>query len=290
VHLGRKSPDRRAIVDFEHVQRPSRACEGPSSTPGARSSAGSSPADLRAHEANGNGRSSPHGAQLTIIASFSPCLAAEAGAAATAAQRLSGWVRWGMVSLRFAWRLARHRWARRVLLWLIARLSRWVRWRRGMRLLLLWLVVRLIRLFGWRRAVRLLARGAGHWRLLLAAVWRATVLLLRAGRSALMLAGWARAHRSASLDHRRTNALGSTVSPKPRRLSVADSRSGRQLLQELRTTLPSRVARRRDEIRRSVLAAFGVDPDWRPASRRTVGATSAANRKRQPELGTSSSR
>jgi hypothetical protein len=206
------------------------------------------------------------------------------------AQRLSGWVGWGMVFLRFAWRLASRRWTRRVLLWLIVRLTRWVGWRRAVRLLLLWLVVRLIRLFGWRRAVRLLFRGASHWRLLVAAVWRATVLLLRAGRSALTLAGWARARRSASLNHRTTNALRSTDSPKPRRLSTADRRSGGQLVQELRTTLPSRVARRRDEIRRSLLAAFGVDPNWRPPSRRTAGATSAVDRKPRPELGASSSR
>ena len=194
-----------------------------------------------------------------------------------------------MVFLRFAWRLASRRWARRVLLWLIVRLTRWVGWRRAVRLLLLWLVVRLIRLFGWQRAVRLLFRGASHWRLLVAAVWRATVLLLRAGRSALTLAGWARARRSASLNHRTTNALRSTGSPEPRRLSAADRRSGGQLVQELRTTLPSRVARRRDEIRRSVLAAFGVDPNWRPPSRRTAGVTSAVDRKPRPELGANSS-
>jgi hypothetical protein len=195
-----------------------------------------------------------------------------------------------MAFLRFAWRLASRRWARRVLLWLIVRLTRWVGWRRAVRLLLLWLVVRLIRLFGWRRAVRLLFRGASHWRLLVEAVRRATVLLLRAGRTTLTLAGWARARRSASLNHRTPDALRSTDSPKPRRLPAADKRSGGQLAQELRTTLPLRVARRRDEIRRSLLAAFGVDPNWRPPSRRTVSATSVVDRKPRPELGTSSSR
>ena len=97
-----------------------------------------------------------------------------------------------MAFLRFAWRLARRRWARRVLLWLTVRLTRWVGWRRAVRLLLLWLTVRLIRLFGWRPAMRLLFRGASHWRLLVVAVWRATVLMLRASRSALTLAGRAR--------------------------------------------------------------------------------------------------
>lgn len=183
-----------------------------------------------------------------------------------------------MAFLRFAWRLARRRWARRVLLWLTVRLTRWVGWRRAVRLLLLWLTFRLIRLFGWRRAMRLLFRGASHWRLLVTAVWRATVLLLRAGRSALTLTGRVRAHRSASLNRRTTHALRSTVSPEPRRISAADRRSGGQLVQELRTTLPLRVARRRDEIRRSLLAAFGVDPNWRPPSRRTAGPTNAVDR------------
>jgi hypothetical protein len=191
--------------------------------------------------------------------------------------------------LRFIWRLVKRRRARRVLLWLIVRVTRWVGLRRAVRLLLLWLVVRLIHLFGWRRAARLLLRSASHWRLLVAAVRRAAGLLLRAGRSALMLAGWVGARRSASLNHRTTGALRSTVSPKPRRLSAADTRSGGQLVQGLRTTLPSRVARRRDEIRRSILAAFGVDPDWRPPSRRTVGTTSAPDRKPRPELGANSS-
>ena len=195
-----------------------------------------------------------------------------------------------MVFLRFVWRLASRRWARRALLWLVVRLSRWVGWRRAVRLLLLWLVVRLIRWFGWGRAARLLLRGASHWRLLVAAVWRATVLMLRAGRSALTLAGWVRARRSAALNHRTTHALSSTVTARPRLLSAADMRSGGQLVKELRTTLPSRVARRRDEIRRSVLAAIGVDPNWRPPSRRTVAATSAADLKPRPELGASSQR
>ena len=194
-----------------------------------------------------------------------------------------------MVFLRFIWRLVRRRRARRVLLWLIVRMTRWVGLRRAVRLLLLWLVVRLIRLFGWRRAARLLLRSASRWRLLVAAAWRAARLLLRAGGSTLMLAGWVGARRSASLNHRTIGALRSTVSPKPRRLSAADMRSGGQLVQELRTTLPSRVARRRDEIRRSILAAFGVDPDWRPPSRRTVGTTSAADRKPRTELGANSS-
>jgi hypothetical protein len=195
-----------------------------------------------------------------------------------------------MAFLRFIWRLVRRRrLARRVLLWLIVHVTRWVGLRRAVRLLLLWLVVRLIHWFGWRRAARLLLRGASHWRLLVAAVRRAAGLLLRAARSALMLAGWVGARRSASLNHRTVGALRSTVTPKPRRLSAADMRSGGQLVQELRTTLPSRIARRRDEIRRSILAAFGVDPNWRPPSRRTVGTTNAADRKPRPELDANSS-
>jgi hypothetical protein len=169
-----------------------------------------------------------------------------------------------MVFFYFVWRLVRRRWVRRVLLWL---------------------VVRLIRLFGWRRAVRLLFRGRGRWRLLAVGVWRAVVLLLRVGRSALMLAGRVRARSSPSLTHRTPAVLRSTVVPKRRRLTAADTRSVRQLGEELRRTLPSRVARRRDDIRRSVLAALGVDPNWRPPSRRAVGPTTAADRKPRPELG-----
>lgn len=171
-----------------------------------------------------------------------------------------------MVFLHFVWRLVRRRWVRR---------------------LLLWLVVRLIRVFGWRRAAQLLLRGRGRWRVLAVGLWGAAVLLLRVGRSALMLAGWLRARSSPSLAHRITGALRSTVVPKRQRLPAADTRSAWQLGEGLRTTLPSRVARRRDDIRRSVLGAFGVDPDWRPPSRRAVGATTAADRKPRRELGES---
>ncbi len=67
-----------------------------------------------------------------------------------------------MTLITLFWRLGRRRWMRRVLLWL---------------------VVRLIRLFGWRRAVRFALRGSGRSRLLLLALWRATIRRLGLARA-----------------------------------------------------------------------------------------------------------
>jgi len=172
-----------------------------------------------------------------------------------------------MVFLRLLWRLVRARWVRRVLFWL---------------------VFRLIRMFGWRRAVRLVFRERARWRSLAVGAWRAAVLLLRVGRSALMLAGWLRARATALLNHRTTYVLRSAGASERRRLSAAGTRQGLQTRQARPSTLSSRVARRRDDIRRSVLAAIGVDPNWRPPSRRAVGAASAADRTTRAELGKSS--
>ena len=129
-----------------------------------------------------------------------------------------------MVVLRIIWRMVRHRWTRRILVWV---------------------VVRLIRLFGWRRAVKLLFRGRGRWRLLAAALWRAAVRLLRVGRRVLILTGRPGPGRQRLMENRAKHDRG--------------KRGWRR-----------RIALRRDELRRSALAAVGVDPEWRPPSRRRL--------------------
>lgn len=118
--------------------------------------------------------------------------------------------------------------------------------RRWTRRVLFWLVVRLIRLFGLRRAVRLLFSGRGRWRLLAGGLWRAAIRLLRAGGSLLALVGWRKARAA-----------------KP-----------------LRTSLRTRLARRRHDLRRAALTAVGVDPEWRPARKRRAGGSRAIERKR----------
>lgn len=191
---------------------------------------------------------------LAVPASRSP--------AAVRAQRLAGRVEGGMAFLGLIWRLVRRRWVRRMLFWIAARLIRW---------------------FGLRRTVRLLFRDRSRWRVLAVAVWRATGLLLRAARSVLMLAGW-RGARSALSSYRTSDALSSAAAPRRRRLPETGMRSSWQLGHDLRANLPSRVARHRDGIRRSVLAALGIDPNWRPPSRRAIGPPGAADRKRRPVL------
>jgi hypothetical protein len=119
----------------------------------------------------------------------------------------------------------------------------WLARHRLTRRVLLWIVVRLIRRFGLRRSLKLLFGGRRRWRFLALGAWRAAVMLLRVGRTVLRLAGpQARARRG--LDRR--------------------------------TPLTRRLARRRDRIRRSVLAAAGVDPNWRPPSRRGLGAAQSS--------------
>lgn len=168
-----------------------------------------------------------------------------------------------MPFIRLLWRLARRRWVRRVLFWI---------------------VVRLIRLFGWRRAVRLLVRGRGRWRLVALGVWRATVRLIRVGRPDLLLIGWLRGRATRSLGDGMGHTSRSSGSPRRRRLRAADAVSIIRDSRGLRTRLPSRLAHRRDDLRRSILAAVGVDPEWRPPSRR-VGGASAIGRESPPEIG-----
>ena len=149
----------------------------------------------------------------------------------------------------------------------IALLWRLVR-RRWVRRVLFWVVARLLRLFGWRRVVKLLFRGRGGWRALLVGTWRAAVRLLRLGRSALLLIGWTRARAPLRLAH------GAGGGSRPAVLSWS---------------LSSRIARRRDELRRSLFAAVGVDPEWRPRSRRGIGDGRPAGRQARSQLGDSSS-
>lgn len=147
------------------------------------------------------------------------------------------------------------------LLWRLVR-RRWVR------RVLFWLVVRLLRLFGWRRVVKLLFRGRGGWRALLVGTWRAAVRLLRVGKSALLLVGWTRARA-------------------PRRLGHGGGGGSRSAVVSWR--LSSRIARRRDELRRSLFAAVGVDPEWRPKSRQRIGDGSMAGHRVRSQLGDRSS-
>ena len=167
----------------------------------------------------------------------------------------------------------------------IALLWRLVR-RRWVRQMLLWLVVRLLRLFGWRRAVKLAFRERRHWRTLAVGAWRAAVGLLRVGRAAFILLGWLRPRVWRPLRQGTTYALRrSTVAPAPRRLRAGDEQSVLRLSPTLRAKWAPRVARRRDEVRRSLLAAVGVDPYWRPARKPRAGDARAIGPKNRPELG-----
>jgi hypothetical protein len=147
-----------------------------------------------------------------------------------------------MALLRFLWRVARRRWVMR---------------------LLLWLAVRLVRLFGWRRSVKLVFRQRRRFRFVAVGMWRATVGLLRFGMSAWILIGWIRKHGPRALGHGK-GTLRSQVSPELGRLRAADPPWPLDRRRHARTNFSSRLARRRDELRRSVLVAVGVDPGWRP--------------------------
>lgn len=170
-----------------------------------------------------------------------------------------------MVVFRLLWRVIRRRWVRRVLFWII---------------------VRLLRLFGWRRVVRLLFRGRWRWRAIASGLWRVAVGLLRMARSLLMLGG-ARTRSSRPLGHRTRAGLRSGVGPRRRRLESGGTPRARQLRRRLRTRLAPELARRRDDLRRAVLASVGVDPDWQPPSRRALRDPSAVGRGTRPELGDS---
>jgi len=155
-----------------------------------------------------------------------------------------------MVFIRLFWRVVRRRWVRRFLLWI---------------------VLRLLRAFGWRRAVRLLFRGRNPWRVLALGAWRAAVRVLRLGRATLLMIAWARERRSQPLGPGTRAARLSAGTPARRRLQAAYAQRSSQLPQDLRTQWRPRLARRRDHLRRSVFAAIGMDPDWRPPSRRGTG-------------------
>jgi hypothetical protein len=168
-----------------------------------------------------------------------------------------------MFFIRLLWRLARRRWVRRFLVWL---------------------VIRLIRLFGWRRTVKLLFRGRRRWRVLAMGAWRATVRLLRMGRPALMLIGWLRTEAPRQLGDGISDRPGSRVVRRRRRSWAAEALF-LKLPESIRTDLPPRLAHRRDELRRSVFAAVGADPNWQPPSRRRVGDANAVVRRKRPEIG-----
>ncbi len=189
-----------------------------------------------------------------------------------------------MAFIALLWRLARSRWARRMLFWLVLRLLRW---------------------FGWRRAAKLAFRGRRHWRILAVGAWRAAVRLLRLGRLTFILLGWLgpRAWRVLRPSTRHT-LQRSTVVPTHRRLRAGDEQSALRLPPTLRVPRTLRVpptvradwaprlARRRDEVRRSLLAAVGVDPNWRPArkprageARAIAGEARAVGHRNRPELG-----
>jgi hypothetical protein len=137
--------------------------------------------------------------------------------------------------------------------------------------MLFWLVTRLIRLFGWRRAVKMVFRNRRHLRLAVIGGWRATVRLLRLGRSAWRLLGWIREHGPQLLTGGRKalrlgagpNHRGGHAALRPRAYPTGT----------FRTNLTSRVLHRRDKVRGSLLAAVGMDPNWRP------------DRKARPQLG-----
>ena len=170
-----------------------------------------------------------------------------------------------MAFIGLLWRLARRRWVRR---------------------LLVWLVIRLLRLFGWRRVVRLLFRGRTPWRVLAAGVWRAAVWLLRRSPVLIPLV-WPRARALRRLtrpgDTRRSGFL---TTPQPQGAGASWTL---QLSRSVRANMSPRLARRRDEIRRSLFAAVGVDPDWMPPSRRRASGARSVTGSNRAELGETTS-
>src|SRR5579875_46477 len=126
-----------------------------------------------------------------------------------------------MALIGLLWRLARRRWVRRVLVWLM---------------------VRLIRLFGLRRVVRLLFRGRTPWRMLATGLWRATVWLLRRGTILIPLAT-PRAHILRRLGRGSADSRRSILMPRGQRPHPADTPWTLQLSRSVRTNLAPRVAR-----------------------------------------------
>jgi hypothetical protein len=169
-----------------------------------------------------------------------------------------------MVFLRLLWFIIRLPWWLARLPRRIARLVRRLLGQRWFRRLLSWLLVRQVRRSGARGTARLLLRAA---RVLLSASWRTTLGLLRLSRQVIRLIGWLDAHRPAALGRSSRRSLPARIIralPSSRPAAAAEHPSRR------RPTLSRRVAQRRDVIRRSLLAAVGADPNWRPARRSTT--------------------
>jgi len=167
-----------------------------------------------------------------------------------------------MLFIRLLWRLVRLPWRAARLLRRAARLLRRLFGRRWLRRLVLWLVARQVRKSGWRATAKFLFRGRRHLRALIVASWRSTIGLFRLGRRVIHVIGWIRAHTPRALRQQTQKSLRARVVP---RLAAGQAHPTRELSRELRNTLPRRVAHRRDVIRRSLFAAVGVDPNWRPA-------------------------
>jgi hypothetical protein len=169
-----------------------------------------------------------------------------------------------MLFIRLLWRLVRLPWRLARLLRRLVRLLRRLFGRRWLRRLVLWFVARQVRKSGWRGTAKFLFRGRRHVRALIVALWRSTIGLFRLGRRLIHLIGWIRAHKPRALGQQTHKSLRARVVP---RLAPGEAHPTRQLSRELRNTLPRRVAHRRDVMRRSLFAAVGIDPNWRPARR-----------------------
>lgn len=145
--------------------------------------------------------------------------------------------------LRFAWRVI---------------------WRRPIFKMLLWVVLTLVRRFGWRRSAKFAFAQRRRGYAAVRGLWRAAVRLLRLGRSVWTLIAWVRRNLPRLLRGGGTQALRSASVPQDRRLRAPYVTRSLDTQRPVRPNLSSRVARRRDEVRRSLLAAMGVDPNWRP--------------------------
>lgn len=167
-----------------------------------------------------------------------------------------------MAFLRFLWRSIRRRPVLRLLLRTVLRLVRW---------------------FGWWRSAKLVFRQRRHGYAGAVALWRASLRLLRLGRAAWFLIGWIRRHGPRLFAHGK-ETLGFQVLAERRRLRAPGTASVLRI-RTVRPNLTSRMARHRDELRRSVLSAMGVDPEWRPNRKRHGAHARATGRERHPRLG-----
>jgi hypothetical protein len=177
-------------------------------------------------------------------------------------------IRLPWLAAQLLWRAIRLLWWLVRLPWRLARLPRRLLGSRWLRRLLLWWLGRKVRESGWRGTATYLFRQRRHLRTLVVASWRATVGLLRMGRRIVRLIAWVHAHTPRALGQRAQGTLRARVVPG---LTAGDRASDRwlSLASQPRTPMSRRVAHRRDVIRRSVLSAVGVDPNWRPARTRS---------------------